>query len=99
MKIDLLNTALGHIEKQYASLRAFRDLCGEIVDFQEEAKRARLEATAAQKSLTDLQAQVTGAQTQLDKLQGNVLRPRSKSRRWPPNTRNSRKPSPQSKTC
>ena len=69
MNIDLLDAALGNAERLYASLRAFRGLCGEIADFEEEAKRAKAEAVAAQKSLADLLAKVTVAQAQLDKLQ------------------------------
>jgi chromosome segregation ATPase len=69
VNIDLLDAALGNAERLFASLSAFRKLCGEITDFQEEAKRARADAEAARKSLGDLQAQVMIAQTQLDKLQ------------------------------
>jgi chromosome segregation ATPase len=69
MNIDLLDAALGNTERLFGSLRAFRGLCGEIVDFQEEAQRAKAEAVAAQKSLADLLAKVTVAQTQLDKVQ------------------------------
>jgi chromosome segregation ATPase len=69
MNIDLLDAALGNTERLYASLRAFRGLCGEIVDFQDEAQRAKADAEAAQKSLADLLAKVTVAQAQLDKLQ------------------------------
>jgi uncharacterized protein (DUF3084 family) len=68
MNIDLLDAALGNTERLFGSLRAFRGLCGDIVDFEEEAKRAKAEAVAAQKSLADLLAKVTVAQTALDKL-------------------------------
>jgi peptidoglycan hydrolase CwlO-like protein len=69
MNIDLLDAALGNTERLFGSLRAFRGLCGEIVDFEEEAKRAKADAEVAQKSLADLQSKVTVAQADLDKLQ------------------------------
>ena len=69
MNVDLLDAALGNAERVYASLSAFRKLCGEITDFQEEAQRAKADAAAARKSLADLQAQVMVAQAELDKVQ------------------------------
>jgi SMC interacting uncharacterized protein involved in chromosome segregation len=69
MKIDLLDAALSNAERLYASVSAFRKLCGDISDFQDEAKRAKADAAAAQKSLSELQSKVTIAQAELDKLQ------------------------------
>jgi SMC interacting uncharacterized protein involved in chromosome segregation len=68
MDIELLDIAIAHDEKRNVSLRAFRETCGEITDFEEEAKRARADAAAAQKSLTELTQQVAAAQTAIDKL-------------------------------
>jgi chromosome segregation ATPase len=68
MNIDLLDAALGNTEKLYASLRAFRDLCGEISDFQQEAQRAKADAEEAKRSLAKLNAEVAAAQTTLDEL-------------------------------
>jgi chromosome segregation ATPase len=71
MNIDLLDAALGNTERLFASLSAFRKLCGEINDFEDEAKRAKADAEAAQKSLADLLAKVTVAQADLDKLRAD----------------------------
>jgi chromosome segregation ATPase len=67
--LEVLDLALGNVEKLWAGLRAHRQLCGDISDFEEEAKRAKLDAEAAKRSLADLQTQVMTAQTELDKLQ------------------------------
>jgi uncharacterized protein (DUF3084 family) len=71
MKADLeiLDAGLAAAEKLYLSLRTFKQIVGEIVSLDDEAKRARAEAAEAQRHLSELQAQVTVAQTQLDKLQ------------------------------
>jgi|SRR6516165_9031888 chromosome segregation ATPase len=67
--LEVLDLALGNVEKLWAGLRAHRQLCGAISDFEEEAKRAKADAEAAKRSLADLQTQVMAAQSELDKLQ------------------------------
>src|SRR5215470_13314182 len=66
--LEVLDLALLNVEKLWAGLRAHRQICGAISDFEEEAKRAKADAEAAKRSLADLQTQVMAAQTELDKL-------------------------------
>jgi hypothetical protein len=54
MNIDLLDAALGNTERLFGSLRAFRQLCGDITDFQQEAQRAKADAEEAKRSLPSL---------------------------------------------
>jgi chromosome segregation ATPase len=49
-------------------LQAFRTLCAEISDWQQECARAKAAAAAAQKSLAEINQQVAAATSQLDKL-------------------------------
>ena len=69
MNVDVLDLALGNAEKLYASLRAFHQLCGEISDWQAEAKRAKAEAAQAKRELGKLNAELSLAQSALDKAQ------------------------------
>jgi chromosome segregation ATPase len=69
MHADILDLALGNAEKLYASLRAFRELCAEISDFEEEAKRAKADAQSAHVALTKLRDELALAQSALDKAQ------------------------------
>jgi chromosome segregation ATPase len=66
--LEVLDLALLNIEKLWAGLRAHRQLCGDISNFEEQATKARADAEAAKRSLADLQTQVMAAQTELDKL-------------------------------
>jgi chromosome segregation ATPase len=69
MNTDILDLALGNAEKLYTALRAFRDLCRDISDFEEEAKRVKADAAQAKRELGKLNAEVSAAQATLDKAQ------------------------------
>jgi hypothetical protein len=99
MNIDLLDAALGNAERLYASLSAFRKLVGEITDFQEEAQRAKADATEAKRALAKLNAEVAAAQDELLKIQRECAAAKHKSRSLPPNTHNSPMRSLQSEIC
>jgi chromosome segregation ATPase len=67
--MEILDAGLVAAEKLYMSLKAHKQIVGEIVSLDDETKRAKLDAEAAKRSLADLQAQVMAAQSELDKLQ------------------------------
>ena len=67
--MDIIDSGLAAAEKLYMSLKAHKQIVGEIVSFDDEAQRAKAEAEDAKRHLHDLQAQVMAAQTELDKIQ------------------------------
>ena len=66
--MEIIDAGLAAAEKLYMSLKAHKQIVGEIVSLDAETKRAKLDAEAAKRSLADLQTQVMAAQTELDKL-------------------------------
>ena len=67
--MDIIDSGLAAGEKLYMSLKAHKQIVGEIVSLDDETKRAKLDAETAKRSLADLQSQVMAARSELDKLQ------------------------------
>ena len=67
--MEILDAGLVAAEKLYMSLRAHKQIVGDIVSLDDEAKRAKAEATEAKRSLAKLNAEVAAAQDELLKAQ------------------------------
>jgi predicted nucleic acid-binding Zn-ribbon protein len=71
MKVDMeiLDAGLVAAEKLYMSLRAHKQIVGDIVSLDDEAKRAKADATEAKRALAKLNAEIAAAQDELLKVQ------------------------------
>jgi chromosome segregation ATPase len=63
--MEILDASLAAAEKLYMSLRAFKQIVGEIVSLDNEAQRAKADAEEAKRSLAKLNAEVAAAQDEL----------------------------------